>query len=85
MKGLAVTALIAVTLTAGLTGCSRFGHGAVPSDAPSPVVSTPASESPSDGDVGDVLADLDAVDDTVTQADEDGRAGDDAARTDDAP
>lgn len=85
MRRLAATLVIAATLGAGLAGCARFGHSAGPSDAPAPAVSTPASQSPSPDDVADILSDLDEVDATVTQVDEDGAAGDDAAHTDDAP
>lgn len=85
MMRLAATLVIVAALGAGLTGCSRFGHSDGPADAPAPAVSTPASGSVSPNDIADILADLDEVDATVTQVDEDGVAGDDAAHTDDTP
>lgn len=85
MRRLLTTVIIVVTLGAALTGCSRFGNHDPASDAPSSPVSTPSSGSSDDGSVDDLLDDLDDADDAATQADADGLAGDDAARTDDAP
>ena len=77
MNRAAAVVLIAVTLGAGLTGCGRFAPGA----RPSPAASTPASAD----SVDEVLAELDSVDDLLTRTEQDAAAGDEAARTDDAP
>ncbi|HTL40990.1 MAG TPA: hypothetical protein VL294_05925 [Pseudolysinimonas sp.] len=81
MRRVAVVALAALVATSALTGCGRIDAGT--GAAPATSASTPAATDPVD--LGDVLADLDAAGDALDAADGDAGAGDDAARTDDAP
>jgi hypothetical protein len=76
MRRAAAAILIATALGASLTGCGRFNQNT----PPVPAASTPAST-----DSDDLLAELDSVDDLLTQSEQDAVAGDEAARTDDAP
>jgi len=77
-----VVIVVAAALLAGvaLTGCGRLTHATSPEPAPT------ASTSSSGGqDAADALADLDAASAALDGAETDGLAGDEAARTDDAP
>jgi hypothetical protein len=77
MLPVALAALVAIS---ALTGCGRVAAGTEP--VPAPSASIPAAQP---AVTGDVLADLDAASDALDAADGDAGAGDDAARTDDAP
>ena len=77
MNRAAAALVIAAIVGLSLTGCGRFARDG----DPLPAESTPASVE----SVVDVLTELDAVDDLLTQSEEDAAVGDEAARTDDAP
>lgn len=81
---------IALTLTVGLTGCGRLGLGGqqgagAPDATSAPSPAATSADAGTDDVGGDVLADLDDVDDALTGTGQDLGDADAASRTNDVP